>query len=71
MMSERLPIYDLENDILRALKETRRLVLQAPTGSGTSNLTSRQLGHRCPDGLYRSFMHRKPLTMDQNLLPEL
>ena len=35
-MRERLPIYDVENDILQALAATRRLVLQAPTGSGKS-----------------------------------
>jgi len=35
-MSERLPIYDIEPGIVTALRSTRRLVLQAPTGSGKS-----------------------------------
>jgi ATP-dependent helicase HrpB len=35
-MSERLPIYDIESGIVTALRSTRRLVLQAPTGSGKS-----------------------------------
>jgi ATP-dependent helicase HrpB len=36
VMPERLPIYELEPDIVAALRATRRLVLQAPTGSGKS-----------------------------------
>jgi ATP-dependent helicase HrpB len=35
-MPERLPIYDIESDIVAALKTNRRLVLSAPTGSGKS-----------------------------------
>ena len=40
-MLERLPIYEIENDILAALIPigeaiNRRLVIQAPTGSGKS-----------------------------------
>src|SRR5262245_65317738 len=35
-MNELLPIYDIEAEILQALRSTRRLVLQAPTGSGKS-----------------------------------
>src|SRR5262245_189806 len=31
-----LPIYEIENEIVRALKTNRRLILQAPTGSGKS-----------------------------------
>ena len=35
-MSDRLPIYEIEHDIVAALKATKRLILQAPTGSGKS-----------------------------------
>jgi ATP-dependent helicase HrpB len=35
-MAERLPIYEIEHDIVAALKATKRLILQAPTGSGKS-----------------------------------
>jgi ATP-dependent helicase HrpB len=35
-MPERLPIYEIENEIVAALQAERRLVLQAPTGSGKS-----------------------------------
>ncbi len=35
-MSARLPIYDLKEEIIARLATTRRLVLQAPTGSGKS-----------------------------------
>src|SRR5688500_11083455 len=35
-MPRDLPIYDLENSILTALKANSRLILQAPTGSGKS-----------------------------------
>src|SRR6186997_351814 len=35
-MPERLPIYEIESDIVASLKATRRLVLQSPTGSGKS-----------------------------------
>ncbi len=35
-MADRLPIYEIESDIVAALKARRRLVLQAPTGSGKS-----------------------------------
>ena len=35
-MPERLPIYDIEPDLVARLRESRRLILQAPTGSGKS-----------------------------------
>ncbi|MBM3876482.1 MAG: ATP-dependent helicase HrpB [Verrucomicrobia bacterium] len=42
-MADRLPIYDIESDILSALKATKRLVLQAPTGSGKSTQVPQML----------------------------
>jgi hypothetical protein len=42
-MPERLPIYDLEHDIVTSLKATKRLVLQAPTGSGKSTQVPQML----------------------------
>jgi ATP-dependent helicase HrpB len=38
-----LPIYDIENEIVAALHKTRRLVLQAPTGSGKSTQVPQML----------------------------
>src|SRR5262249_60141546 len=35
-MLDRLPIYEVENEIVARFASTRRLVLQAPTGSGKS-----------------------------------
>ncbi len=35
-MDLRLPIYDLESDLVARLRDSRRLVLSAPTGSGKS-----------------------------------
>lgn len=35
-MPERLPIYEIETDLVATLRATNRLVLQAPTGSGKS-----------------------------------
>lgn len=35
-MTDRLPIYEIESEIVARLKQSRRLVLQAPTGSGKS-----------------------------------
>ncbi len=35
-MPERLPIYQIENDIISSFQATKRVVLQAPTGSGKS-----------------------------------
>src|SRR5512135_1597002 len=35
-MAERLPIYDIEPEILTGVREQRRLILSAPTGSGKS-----------------------------------
>ena len=42
-MSGRLPIYDLEEEIIARLSTTRRLVLQAPTGSGKSTQVPQML----------------------------
>jgi ATP-dependent helicase HrpB len=42
-MSERLPIYKIENDIVATLKATKRIVLQAPTGSGKSTQVPQML----------------------------
>src|SRR5262249_38988916 len=36
MLAFNLPIYEIENDIVAALSMTRRLIVQAPTGSGKS-----------------------------------
>lgn len=36
MSNERLPIYDLDEEIVAVLREGNRLVLEAPTGSGKS-----------------------------------
>ena len=38
-----LPIYEIENGIIDALKQTNRLVLQAPTGSGKSTQVPQML----------------------------
>jgi ATP-dependent helicase HrpB len=35
-MIDQLPIYEVENEIVTRLQENRRLILQAPTGSGKS-----------------------------------
>ncbi len=42
-MPERLPIYDIERDIVDSLAATKRLVLQAPTGSGKSTQVPQML----------------------------
>jgi len=42
-MADRLPIYDIENDIVASLKAAGRLVLQAPTGSGKSTQVPQML----------------------------
>jgi ATP-dependent helicase HrpB len=42
-MPERLPIYDIESEIIAQLAATKRLVLQAPTGSGKSTQVPQML----------------------------
>jgi len=42
-MTDRLPIYDIERDIIERLRATKRLVLQAPTGSGKSTQVPQML----------------------------
>jgi ATP-dependent helicase HrpB len=42
-MAERLPIYDIEQEIVARLKAHRRLILQAPTGSGKSTQVPQML----------------------------
>src|SRR5690348_9508006 len=42
-MANRLPIYEIEQDIVTALKATKRLILQAPTGSGKSTQVPQML----------------------------
>ena len=42
-MADRLPIYDIERDIIAQLKSARRLILSAPTGSGKSTQVPQML----------------------------
>ena len=42
-MSDRLPIYEIECDIISLLKSDRRLILSAPTGSGKSTQVPQML----------------------------
>ena len=42
-MSDRLPIYEIERDIIARLKSDRRLILSAPTGSGKSTQVPQML----------------------------
>src|SRR3954470_20452197 len=42
-MADRLPIYDIERDIIARLKSDRRLILSAPTGSGKSTQVPQML----------------------------
>src|SRR5512135_3650209 len=42
-MNDRLPIYEIESDIIARLKSDRRLILSAPTGSGKSTQVPQML----------------------------
>ncbi len=42
-MAERLPIYEIESEIVARLKSGRRLMLSAPTGSGKSTQVPQML----------------------------
>jgi ATP-dependent helicase HrpB len=42
-MPDRLPIYEIENEIISRLKKDRRLILSAPTGSGKSTQVPQML----------------------------
>jgi ATP-dependent helicase HrpB len=42
-MAERLPIYEIESEIIARLKQDRRLILSAPTGSGKSTQVPQML----------------------------
>ncbi len=42
-MSERLPIYEIERELIARLKTDRRLILSAPTGSGKSTQVPQML----------------------------
>src|SRR3984957_7739710 len=42
-MSDRLPIYEIEHDIIARLAADRRLILSAPTGSGKSTQVPQML----------------------------
>src|SRR4026209_844291 len=42
-MPDRLPIYEIETDITSSLTKTRRLIVQAPTGSGKSTQVPQML----------------------------
>jgi ATP-dependent helicase HrpB len=42
-MPDRLPIYDIESDIIARLQSQRRLILSAPTGSGKSTQVPQML----------------------------
>jgi ATP-dependent helicase HrpB len=43
MMNDRLPIYEIENEIISRLRADRRLILSAPTGSGKSTQVPQML----------------------------
>src|SRR5512141_1641862 len=42
-MADRLPIYDIEAQVVSSLREVRRLIVSAPTGSGKSTQVPQML----------------------------
>ncbi|MBO4545743.1 MAG: helicase, partial [Verrucomicrobia bacterium] len=42
-MAERLPIYEIEQELVSAVGRCRRLIIQAPTGSGKSTQVPQML----------------------------
>src|SRR5512137_1856241 len=42
-MAERLPIYEIERHLVASLRETQRLIVSAPTGSGKSTQVPQML----------------------------
>ena len=50
-MAGRLPIYEIEPALVSAVRESRRLIISAPTGSGKSTQVPQMLLDRGPLGM--------------------